>query len=475
MQMVLAHVLGFTLSTALLVQEPKNVVFTPPRNGIFCRGNGCPYAETGTIGGQNVLGHAGSVQDVKQQAEAALAMGMDALLARKEFCRGMSCVDGMGKPVDRTKAAFVAQCSHFFRKGLEGQDDYRSVKNVYDSFGNICGPRVGYSELPFCRAYGDVVAAALASQMEATTVGSAERICDTLFDFTLEIKQAQVDLELFEGSLNLASEMGPGTVRGQRWAKQLDLASSESSHLQVATDVQNATAEDKYQVTMPSWDGGLNATKVAPQLFEHCELEMREIMADESQTAGRVSKLAVDWCNFQQLQGGRPDWSERTCIAIGKLFALALRNIPDPPPLDQPALVMGGALPKPTFGQVSPTMPPTYTMMPTIPDPPKWGEPPVSGPAPVKMSQEQMKRMLDPVLRFLMRPDQVCQQLFVAIGATTRVEGLLRNSFKTSFRIPSPGMKLPGKEDAMLQAMQEAANFRKAATKAHAGDRKSVV
>ena len=28
-------------------------------------------------------------------------------------------------------------------------------------------------------------------------------------------------------------------------------------------------------------------------------------------------------------------------------------------PPDQPALVMGGALPKPTFGQVSPTMPPT--------------------------------------------------------------------------------------------------------------------
>lgn len=318
MQMVLV-VLGTlsTLSGALLVQEPKNVVFTPPRSGIFCRGNGCPYAETGTIGGQNVLGHAGSVQDVKQQAEAALAMGMDALLARKEFCRGMSCVDGMGKPVDRTKAAFVAQCSHFFvAGGLEGQDDYRSVKNVYDSFGSICGPRVGYSELPFCRAYGDVVAAALASQMEATTVGSAEKICDTLFDFTLEIKQAQVDLELFEGSLDLASEMGPGTARGQRWAKQLDLSSSAaspngSSQLQVATDLQNGTAEDKYQVTMPSWDGGLNATKVAPQLFEHCELEMREIMADESQTAGRVSKLAVDWCNFQQLQGGRGKQAEK--------------------------------------------------------------------------------------------------------------------------------------------------------------------
>ena len=32
-----------------------------------------------------------------------------------------------------SKAAFVAQCSHFFRKGLEGQDDYRSVKNALGS------------------------------------------------------------------------------------------------------------------------------------------------------------------------------------------------------------------------------------------------------------------------------------------------------------------------------------------------------
>ena len=30
--------------------------------------------------------------------------------------------------------------------------------------------------------------------------------------------------------------------------------------------------------------------------------------------------------------------------------------------------------------------------------------------------------------------------------------GLLRNSFKTSFRIPSPGMKLPGKERELLAA-----------------------
>lgn len=36
--------------------------------------------------------------------------------------------------------------------------------------------RVGYSEMPMCRAYGDVVAAALASQMEATTVRGARQV-----------------------------------------------------------------------------------------------------------------------------------------------------------------------------------------------------------------------------------------------------------------------------------------------------------
>ncbi|CAE7883851.1 Cacna1e, partial [Symbiodinium necroappetens] len=180
---------------------------------------------------------------------------------------------------------------------------------------------------------------------------------------------------------------------------------------------------------------------------------------------GELSAVAwPDRFYYIRFDSWRSDWSERTCIGIGKLFGLALRNIPDPPPPDQPPMVLAGALPKPTFGQLSPTMPPTYTMMPTIPDPPKWGEPPTSGPAPAKMSKEQMQRMLDPVKRFLLRPDQVCQQLFVAIGATTRVEGLLRNSFKTSFRVPSAGMALPTKGDLMLQAMQQAADFRKTAT-----------
>mmetsp|Transcript_60716 Transcript_60716/g.113479 ORF Transcript_60716/g.113479 Transcript_60716/m.113479 type:complete len:539 (+) Transcript_60716:75-1691(+) len=475
MARLLASLLG--VGAALVVErnassdEVPNRMMLPPRGGVFCRGNGCPFGEVGVVAGQQIMGQTNTEQGVEQQAKAALAIGMDALLARKEFCRGMSCVDGMGKPLDRTKATFAAQCIHFFEGSLEGHDDYRTVKQVYDSFGSICGPRVGLAEMPLCRAYGDVFAAALAPEIQATTVGSAQSICNTMFDFFLEMKQAQIDLQLFEGSLGHLDTAGPETPRGRRWAKFVEMSApkplNETHGSLDALQVQSRGDKDadKYQITMPSWDGTLKPTRVPGMLFDHCETEMKEIMLEEPQTSGRVSQMAVDWCNFQQLRGGgRSDWSERTCLGIGKLFGMALRNIPDPPPLDQPPVVLAGALPKPTFGQLSPTMPPTYTMMPTIPDPPKWGEPPVSGPVPPKMSKEQMQRMLDPVARFLLRPDQVCQQLFVAIGATTRVEGLLRNSFKTSFRVPTAGMSLPTKDDLMLQAMQQAAEFRKSAT-----------
>ena len=39
-------------------------------------------------------------------------------------------MDGMGKPLDRTKATFLSQCAHFFAGSLRGQDDYRSVKDA---------------------------------------------------------------------------------------------------------------------------------------------------------------------------------------------------------------------------------------------------------------------------------------------------------------------------------------------------------
>ena len=44
------------------------------------------------------------------------------------------------------------------------------------------------------------------------------------------------------------------------------------------------------------------------------------------------------------------------CFTRSRLFLFRFVSFPP----DQPPLVMGGALPKPAFGQVSPTMPPTW-------------------------------------------------------------------------------------------------------------------
>jgi len=186
-------------------------------------------------------------------------------------------------------------------------------------------------------------------------------------------------------------------------------------------------------------------------------------MRSQEQSASAVVQSVVDWCNYQMMGGARPDWSDRSCLAIGKLMGLALRNIPDPSPPSQPPTVVYGALPKPAFGQASPTMPPTYTMMPTIPDPPAFGSIPKSGPVAPTMSTAQLQRMLHPVKRFLLNPGQVCQQMFVAISAASRVEGIMRDSYRTSFRNPPPGLTMPSTTDPLLMALQGAADFRKAA------------
>lgn len=420
-------------------------------------------------------GGAFGVEGAKQAAEAALAMGHDALLSQKEFCRGLTCVDGMGKPLDRSKETFVAQCAYLFKNGgIEGSDAYRTVKHVYDSFGKICMPRVGAPEMPLCQAYADVVAAALAPELGEQTVGSVEAICGNLNQFFLEVKQAQIDLMLFQGSVKSdekldPAEVGPTSERGTRWANYVKESTpiplpgqdDESEKITGPTK----SSPEKYKITMPSWDNALPAVTIPRPLFDHCEAQMTEIMASKTQPANRAAQLTVDWCSFLSTQGTRPDWTDRTCRSFGKLMGLALRNIPDVPPMDKPPKVKDGQLPAPLFGQMSMTMPPTFTMMPTIPDPPKPGATPKSGPVPPPMSKTQMQRIMHPVKRFLMRPDQVCQQMFVAVGAANRAESIMRESYRTAFRIPSQGLNLPPLTDPTLMILQQAADFRKKASK----------
>ena len=92
--------------------------------------------------------------------------------------------------------------------------------------------------MPFCRAYGDVLVAALASQMAATVRGFARVLCDVGGQRRADLRQhlrvrhgdeagsaacasaanskAQIDLQLFEGSLKSLGEEGPESERGRR-------------------------------------------------------------------------------------------------------------------------------------------------------------------------------------------------------------------------------------------------------------------
>lgn len=483
---VLASCVVLAATLSVKEEPPPGPPLIPPSGGVFCRGSACRYKNAamgvagaaaheavtgggGSSGGDRAFGVAGA----KVAAETALAIGQDALLSQKEFCRGLTCVDGMGHPLDRSQETFVAQCAYLFKNGgIAGSDAYRTVQHVYDSFGKICMPRVGAPEMPLCRAYADVVAAALAPELEENTVGSVEAICKQFHEFFIEVKQAQIDLMLFQGSVKPdekvdSSEVGPTSDRGIRWANHLRINGAvplpgQDDESEDAT-LPRESSPEKYKITMPSWDNALHAVIVPRPLFDHCEALMTEIMVSKTQPANRAAQLTVDWCGFQSMAGNRPDWTERTCKGFGVLMGLALRNIPDVPPMDKPPKLKDGELPEPFFGQVSMTLPPTFTMMPTIPDPPKPGAAPKSGPVPARMGENQMRRMMHPVKRFLMRPDQVCQQMFVAAGAAYRAETLMRESYRTSFRLPSQGLSLPPLTDPFLMALQQAADFRKSA------------
>jgi len=484
MRFILPCLAATALATTVSTQEDSKAV--PPLNGVYCRGSACRYKNSalGTIGEAAFKAGQGqpSVNAAEEAAKAAMALGDDAFLSQKEFCRGSTCVNGMGHPVDRTQATFVAQCGHLFKEsGLQGTAAYRTIKHVHESFGNVCGPRVGYAEWPFCRAYGDVITAALSPELEESSVGGLPQICGNLFTFLMQMKQAQVDLELFEGSASPPDlhSAGPDTQRGRKWAKYVEMNTAKPlDETHAKEDIASLAAEKageadsqmsevdkdkKYEITMGSWDGSLKPLKAPKLQFDYCEAELTEVMRSQEMTASAVVQSVVDWCNYQMMGGARPDWSDRSCLAIGKLMGLALRNIPDPPPPSQPPTVVFGALPKPAFGQASPTMPPTYTMMPTIADPPAFGSTPKSGPVQPTMSTAQLQRMLHPVKRFMLNPGQVCQQMFVAISAASRVEGIMRDSYRTSFRNPPPGLQMPSITDPLLMSLQGASDFRRAA------------
>eukprot|EP00933_Yihiella_yeosuensis_P064040 TRINITY_DN6736_c0_g1_i1.p1 TRINITY_DN6736_c0_g1~~TRINITY_DN6736_c0_g1_i1.p1 ORF type:complete len:812 (-),score=161.01 TRINITY_DN6736_c0_g1_i1:107-2542(-) len=155
----------------------------PPLNGVYCRGEGCHHRNTPPL----PLTH-----------EELLALGIEALLGQKEFCRGIGCIEKMGHPPGvLAKEIFIAQCKHLFKDGMEGTDGYRTYYDVRKSFLQLCAPRTGNQEKIFCPAYADVFVAAMGQKL-GQNLGSVDTVCGHVFDFIQATKQAQLDLQLWD-------------------------------------------------------------------------------------------------------------------------------------------------------------------------------------------------------------------------------------------------------------------------------------
>eukprot|EP00933_Yihiella_yeosuensis_P006350 TRINITY_DN111035_c0_g1_i1.p1 TRINITY_DN111035_c0_g1~~TRINITY_DN111035_c0_g1_i1.p1 ORF type:complete len:608 (+),score=138.98 TRINITY_DN111035_c0_g1_i1:120-1826(+) len=468
----------------------------PPLGGVYCRGAGCryrqappmagppppmplplagaPMAAPGAPGAAPAMSDAmaanaaaaGAQAAAEWNAKQAMSMGMDVLLAQKEFCRGTGCITGMGKPSDRSIAIFNAQCSHFFEiSGLGGSDSHRTISHVREAFYLGCKPKVGNAESVFCSAYADAWVGALYMTKPGESVGSVSNVCTKMNVLIAETRQAELDLSLWEPAIpdEEATGIFSGSKgnRGIAWKKYI--AAQDTTLLWFepwAEVVPNRT--EPVEITQGSFDGLVDPVKVSAKTFGHCESQVDEILMHQRATAGTVTKMFEDWCNWQSLERGkfgRPEWSPESCARVSRLVAFALRNVPEPPPPFMPQEVTFGMPPAPIFGQPSPTMPPGFNMMPAAelmaPQPPG-----TKGLIHPTLSPEETKR-LTTTERFMLNPSQVCQQLFVAAGAIHRTERLLKNSFsqgvrKSQFAGPVP----PTKEDPGLIALYEAAKHR---------------
>jgi hypothetical protein len=421
------------LASALLVkQAPDAAPALPPLNGVFCRGSACQYRVNPPPPSEPIT-----------NSQEAAALGLGAELAQKEFCRGLACIEGSGRPEDTKRATFVTLCSRLFEKsgGLPGTDRSRTIANVRDAFTVLCKPRTGNGENVLCPAYADVWVAALSQDINDPSVGSLKTVCGSMYDFLGEFKQAEVDMGFWEPAVpaDPLNQAGPHTTRGARWHKH---AATHQVRLLQAPVVRT----EAVNVTEGSYDDVLKPVSVPPAVFSYCEAEMSEIMLSSNATSSDVIKLTRDWCSWRSMlkgeEGAKPDWTERTCLNMGKLVTYALRNIPDPTPTTE---VVWGKPPQPAFGLPSPTMPPEFAMIPN----------------PEKPTQEDVDMMYSPN-RFLMNSTQVCQQIFVAIAAVHRTEGLLRDPGRTSYRlgVSMPKPELPSAHDAALLALKAATDYR---------------
>jgi len=189
-------------------------------NGVFCKGGACQY---------RVPPPPPTFVPPPPPPIIPLGVGSD-----REFCRGLSCIPGMGLPDNPVLEGWKVNCVHLFNDvagGMVGRDTDRSVPQVQESFLNVCKKRVSPLEVGACAGYANTFVGATAVKIDNPTVGGPVEVCADTFWYIQQFKQAEIDMKLTLAALPktgislLNSGVnrfggggnGPSSPRGLKW------------------------------------------------------------------------------------------------------------------------------------------------------------------------------------------------------------------------------------------------------------------
>lgn len=193
-------------------------------NGVFCRGGACQYRVIPPI--TTTFG--------PTPFPAGVVYGPN----KREFCRGLGCIPGMGWPASIELDTFKLNCGHLFDDiggGMKGNPTRRNMDDVKQSFLSWCTKRTGILEVGMCPAYSEVVVMAMAPSVNEASVGGSAEVCTGMYWFIAASKQAEIDMKLIKealppgfgsGKASLLSVslnhfgtggVGPNSPRGRRW------------------------------------------------------------------------------------------------------------------------------------------------------------------------------------------------------------------------------------------------------------------
>lgn len=195
--------------------------------GEYCRGGACQY---------RVVPPPPIAPTIQPILPPPVPIGGN-MQSGREFCRGLTCLGGMGVPGDPTLALWNGNCMRLYNDiagGMVGLDSSRTVEQAYQSFMNVCKLRVNPLEAPACPAYANTIIGAEAQKVNSPTVGGAQEVCTDHYWFLVGFKQAEIDLKLTAAALPKAASLlsialnrfgtggvGPTSRRGLKWREYL--------------------------------------------------------------------------------------------------------------------------------------------------------------------------------------------------------------------------------------------------------------